>query len=267
MTQSLSIYSCQAHNTYPLCRVLATYLSEHLGMPVNYREELDWREGYRLIVAGEIDIGWICGRPYVELIEKGAPLHLLAAPVMAGARYGDRPIYYSDVIVRQETSYSKFQDLQNHSWVYNEPGSQSGYHITCYRLAILGVGDTGEFFGRVVAGGSHMRSLAMVLSGEVDAAAIDSTVLEWEIARDPDLANRIRVIESLGPSPIPPLVISNRIPAEMVSAIRELLTTLHLSERGRAVLAVGRLSRFAVVTDADYDPIREMAAVSAGIVL
>jgi hypothetical protein len=63
------------------------------------------------------------------------------------------------------------------------------------------------------------RTLEMILAGRVDGAAIDSTVLEWSIAGRRDLPEHIRVIESLGPSPIPPWVISKRVAASLRGAL------------------------------------------------
>jgi phosphonate transport system substrate-binding protein len=259
----LTLVTCQAHNTVAISRALAGVL----GRPLRYLEDADWQDSYRRIAAGEIAVGWICGRPYVRLADEGAPIHLLAAPVMAGERYGGRPVYFSDVVVRRDSPYTTFAELRGATWAYNEPGSQSGYHVTRYHLARLGVKPGESFFGRSQATGAHLNSLAMVLSGAADASAIDSTVLEWELAADPGLAEHIRVIDAIGPSPVPPLVVSTRVPDDVTAEWRRRLLALHQTEAGRQALAVGRLARFAAVTDADYDPIRAMERAAEGILL
>lgn len=260
----LTLATCQAHNTVPICRAIAGYMSAHLSRPIHFQEDIDWSDAYRSIASGDIDLGWICGRPYTRLIdEKVAPIRLLVAPVMVGERYQDRPIYFSDVIVRSESPFHQFADLRGASWAYNESGSQSGYHVTLYHLAQMG--ETGRFFGRVVGSGSHLRSIAMVLNGEIDGSAIDSTVLEWEMLRKSSLINQIRVIDTLGPSPIPPLIISTRLSGQIEGEIRNHLLALHTHAEGRRILAMGRLARFEVVEDADYDTIRRMSRISAAI--
>ena len=263
MSAALTLATCQAGNTVPISRALAAYLSQRLGQPVYFLDGADWRASYAAITAGEIDIGWICGRPYVELLAAGAPLALLAAPVMAEARYGGQPIYFSDVVVRRDSRFQRFAELRGASWAFNEPGSQSGYHVTRYHLAQLG--ETGRYFARAVASGGHARSLQMVLAGEVDASAIDSTVLAWELARAPELGQRIRVIATLGPSPIPPLVVSGEHGLAVREEARPALLELPDTVAGRAILALGGLERFAAVTDSDYDPIRTMAEAAKGV--
>jgi phosphonate transport system substrate-binding protein len=203
--------------------------------------------------------------PYVRLADQRNPLiSLLAAPIMAGPRYGDRPIYFSDVVVRRDSSFHSFADLRGASWAFNEPGSQSGYHITRYHLATMGEG--WSFFGRVVGTGAHRRSLRMVIDGEIDASAVDSTVLEWVLARQPEVSEAIRVIDTLGPSPIPPWVMSRKMAARHGEALRQALVEMHYTAEGRQILAAGGISRFAAVADTDYDLIRQMAELASNLI-
>src|SRR5204862_2627829 len=121
---------------------------------------------------------------------------LLAAPVMNGERYQGQPIYFSDVVVRHESPVGCLRDLRGAAWAYNERTSQSGYGLPCYVLAVRGEG--AGYFGRVVMSGAHQHSLELILDGTVDAAAIDSTVLEQEFRQHPELTGRVKVIETLG---------------------------------------------------------------------
>jgi phosphonate transport system substrate-binding protein len=115
------------------------------------------------------------------------------------------------------------------------------------------------FYDNVVASGSHEASLRRLLDRDVDATAIDSTVLDLLHQKDARLASRIRVIETFGPSPSPPWVVPRTVPRALRAAIREALLAMSGNPGGRDVLRSGMVSRFAVVTDADYDAIRRMA--------
>jgi phosphonate transport system substrate-binding protein len=263
---SLTLVTCQAANTVPISRAIAGYLSQQLSMPVRFIEDIKWQDAYRGIANGEIDIGWICGRPYVHLVDViRAPIRLLAAPVMRDPRYHNRPIYFSEVIVRYDSPYTYFEDLRGRKWAYNEPGSQSGYHITCYNLSTLGEDE--RFFGQVTESGGHAQSIDLVLAGKVDASAIDSTLFEWLIQQDHSLRKKLRIIDTWGPSPIPPLVVNTSLGEDRVSSIQNHLLELENSATGQEVLSVGFLRRFSKVLDADYDLIREMAAAASGVQL
>src|SRR5262249_24280321 len=159
-------------------------------------------------------VSFLYGLPYVRLTRRRPPqVELLAAPLLRGPRYGGRPVYFSDVIVRRDSRFRSFADLRGCRWSYNEPDSHSGYGVTCYRLVQMG--ETGGFFGKVVAAGLQQRSIRPVCAGKVDASAIDSHVLALELHIRPDLAGRLRVIDTLGPSTVQPVVASRRLPESL----------------------------------------------------
>lgn len=254
---NLTITSLQAPNADPFIARLADYLSSKLEATIEFISEPAWQERERLLDSGIVDIGWICGLPYIWKAALHPPrLELLAAPVMSALRYNNSPIYFSDVIVLKSSPFRRFSDLRGARWAYNEPHSHSGFNVTRWRLAEMG--EERGFFGQAVEAGSHQSALEMVLSGEVDASAIDSTVLETETGILPELVDRLRVIEVLGPSPIPPFVINLQIPVEVRQRVRETLLGMRRDPDGQVLLNAYRHRRFAAVTDADYDLIREM---------
>jgi phosphonate transport system substrate-binding protein len=194
-----------------------------------------------------------------------AAIELLAAPIMAGARYGGRPVYYSDVIVRHDSPVGTFAELRGASWAYNEPASFSGHLITCYELVRRGEGC--GYFGSIVQSGRHARSIEMVLDGRVDASAIDSTVLELACRFRPEIAAELRVIESFGPAPMPPVVVLTSLAADLKQDLRQQLWRMHEREDGKEILAAAGVARFTAVADAHYDSIRHMARAAAPVTL
>jgi phosphonate transport system substrate-binding protein len=150
----------------------------------------------------------------------------------------------------------RFDDLRGKTWAYNGIDSNSGYNMP--RDYLLSHGETNGFFAETIASGSHQRSIEMVLSGEVDASGIDSLVLEMEVNLRPELAEQLRVLQAIGPCPIPPVVASGRLPEETRARLRCTLLTMHENESGRAILRDGLIDRFVEVDDTFYDPIREM---------
>ncbi|MCL6512428.1 MAG: PhnD/SsuA/transferrin family substrate-binding protein [Anaerolineae bacterium] len=253
----LTFTTCQASIAEPMCADVVRYLADRLHIEARFIADVAWEERERLLDEGRVDVGWICGAPYVGKVDgRCASIELLAAPVYAAPRYRNRPIYFSDVVVQRESAYRTFGNLRGARWAYNTYGSHSGYHAVRHHLARLGL--NGNFFGRVIESGAHQRSVEMILSGEVDASAIDSTVLELMIAREPELSRRLRVIEVIGPSSQPPWVIGRHVPEDWRRALREALTHMHADAQGSALLARHRLARFAPVADSDYDDVRAM---------
>ncbi len=260
----MSITSCQAPNIDPACRSIAAWLSAVIGKPVLFVEGSGWQERARRVDEGAVDAAWMCGTWYLKRKDDlGQSLALLAAPVMLGRRYGDQAVYFSDVVVRRESPFTTFEDLRGAAWAYNEPDSHSGYHVVRYHLASLG--ERKGYFGSVVEAGSHQAALALILEGSVDAAAIDSTVLETEFRLHPGLEARVRIVTNLGPSPMPPWVGRGDLDLGLVRELRQALTSMHESVEGRMVLAEAGWARFAQVTDKDYDPLRAMLRQGKGV--
>ncbi|HTM21164.1 MAG TPA: PhnD/SsuA/transferrin family substrate-binding protein [Kofleriaceae bacterium] len=222
-----------------LHRALADHLAGALGAPVELRFETarSAPEGDPF-ADGATDLGWMCAPGYLRLADRGS-IALLPAPCPDDPRAGGRPVYFSDVVVRAADPARGFADLHGRTWAFNDPCSLSGWLALRRHLAACdGV--------RLLASGSHVRSLAMIAAGQADAAAVDSQALALATARDPALAASLRVIDSWGPFPIQPLVAGARLPAATRAAV------------AAALLAVGpRLRRwrvlgFAPVTEVDY---------------
>jgi phosphonate transport system substrate-binding protein len=264
--KSLRIASCMAENTDALCRAIAEMIEIEVGVPVEYVSDVPWQEREQLFDAGEIPILWLCGLPYVDKADHvGSGVELLAVPVPAGTRYHGRPVYFSDVVVQRQSSFESFIDLYGAAWAYNEPRSHSGFNVV--RAYLAEFGQYAGFFRSVVESGAHADSLELILSGAVDGAAIDSTVLEWHLSQRRELNDQLRVIATIGPSPIPPWVISKKLSGRLRAQIRQTFLRLHLSPLGQAALAHGHFAKFTVAHDRDYDPIRRMARKAEQVLL
>ncbi len=249
----LRLASFLAENARPIYARIATYLADRLGVPAELRAGGPWDE----LDAGRIDVAFVCGLPYSERHDRpDRPIELLCAPLMAAPRYGGRAVYFTDVVVRRDHPARVFADLRGAAWAYNDGGSHSGYNVVRHHL--LALGETRGYFGRVVASGAHQTSIQMVLDGAVDASGIDSTVLELETARRPELEVALRTVAAIGPSPIPPVVVTRGLEASLRARLQHAFLTMSADPAGRAILADARMTGFVPVRDADYDPIRAM---------
>jgi phosphonate transport system substrate-binding protein len=197
----------------------------------------DWRD----LAAGHIDVAFVCSPPVIWL--RGA-VEAIAAPVLADPRFEGMPLSSSEVVVGADSTYTCLADLRGTRWAYNEPSSWSGYWVTIARVG------SWEYFGAVVAAGSHQRALRMVAGGEVDGSAIDSQVLAVELRDHPELAERVRVVDTLGPYPVQPVVVRAGLDPDLKQAVRARLLSL-----GGEHLHRYFVTRF--VPAPDYAPIAE----------
>ena len=130
------------------------------------------------------------------------------------------------------------------------------------------LGETHAFFGKVVEAGFHQRSIELVRDDEVDASAIDCQVLAVAMRDDPALIDQLRIIASLGPSTIQPVVASSHLPQGLRGELRAVLLEMGQDPAARQHLAAAFIERFAPVEDKTHDDIRHMLVISeaAGIV-
>lgn len=262
MERTLRFATFLAPSIYPVYDYIVEYVGRKVGCPA----ELVVGRSFDQFAMGEIDAGFICGLPYVRLAAMDpSPIAVLAAPVLLGERYEDRPIYFSDVIVHRDSPCYTFADLRGRSWSFNDPDSHSGYGVTLHHLT--SIGETNGFFGKVIKAGFHQESIRLVRERWVDASAVDSQVLAVAMRDDPTLSDDLRVIGILGPSSIQPVVASSHLPDALRADIQAALLSMHNDPAARARLAEGLFRRFAPVTDTTYDDIRQMlaAAEAAGL--
>jgi phosphonate transport system substrate-binding protein len=248
-----------APSLYETYRYIARSIGEKVGQPTTLTDmgAINRAPTGSEFAAGEVDVGFICGLPYVNMADApSCPVELLAAPVLRGERYQQRPVYFSDVVVRRESVYTSFEDLHGCRWAYNQKESHSGWNMVCYSL--LERGKALDYFGELLETGSHQCSIARVLDGQADATAVDSQVLEVLLASDSRAAAELRILDMLGPSSIPPVVIARRVDQPLKHAIAEALLAMHNDPLAASALGAGAIERFVQVRDEDYRDIRRI---------
>ncbi|QBD82599.1 transporter substrate-binding domain-containing protein [Ktedonosporobacter rubrisoli] len=241
----------------PLLQPAYSAIMEYLSRQVGATAELGIGQSLEEFAEGKLQLGFLCGLLYVHLARSEyCPVELLAAPVLCGERYHGLPIYFSDVVVHKDSPFTSFADLAGCTWAYNERASHSGWNLVCYSLYARG--QTLEYFARTVETGTHQKSLELVMEGKADATALDSQVLAVMLRQDSDLAARVRVIEALGPSPIPPVVISKSLDVSFRDRLRTALLNMHNDPSYASALRFGEIERFVPVTDTSYQHIHDM---------
>jgi phosphonate transport system substrate-binding protein len=229
-------------------------MGERLGRPAQLIVPTD----YARCGADVDDVCFVCSVPYVLLAREGRiAMDAIAAPVLLGDRYGGRAVYFSDVIVRSDGRARTFGDLAGLRWAYNEPFSHSGFLVVLHHLAEMGA--SAAFVAESVEAGYHDDAIRLVLDGGADWAAIDSQVLDIWRRHDPSIDRRLRVVATLGPSTIQPVVASvSRLGPRARLAARDALIDLAGDPLARPLLDAAGIDRFVPVTDGDYADIRRM---------
>jgi phosphonate transport system substrate-binding protein len=252
--EPLRVASHLAPGVEPLYEFLAGYLADRIGR----HPEFVVADSYERCAQDVDDVCFVCSVPYLLFADAGRiEMDVVAAPVLRGTRYRGQPVYFSDVIVAATSPHRSFADLRGATWAYNEPFSHSGYVTVLHHLATLG--EDLSYFARMVEAGFHQVAIRMVADGQVDAAAIDSQVLDIELRDDPGVARALRRIGTIGPSTIQPVVVSrSRVTDAERGAITDALVDVANDPVAREPLERTLVERFVAIDAGGYDDIRHM---------
>lgn len=228
---------------------VAQAIAHHTGEPVDLRFETrisgPMPGDPNPLQAGEADVAFVCAPSYRWQREH---LVLLPVPVPVDARAEGRPVYFSDVVVRRDSSLCSLADLQGRRWAFNDGNSLSGWFCLVERIAPLRPDD---LFSAVLQSGSHLESLRFVREALADAAAIDSNVLRQARRSDDRGLDDLRVIETWGPYPVQPVVARAGLPPALCASIRDALLRAH-EVTGDGLRGFG-FPRFVEADPARYD--------------
>lgn len=229
------------------------YLGEQLDRPVEVLQRQTYAEVNRLVKEGNIDLALVCTNAYVQgQAEFG--MELIAAPQVNG-----QPYYYSYIIVPANSDARSLIDLEGKTFAFSDPLSMTGRIVPTYLLRENGQTPEG-FFKKFLFTYSHDNSIQAVADRLVDGAAVDSLVYEFSVKKDPALADRVKVIQKIGPFGTPPVVVHPGLDPVLKERIRTILLTMDGTERGREILGEIMVERFVVVDDRLYDEVRRMSA-------
>ena len=208
---------------------------------------------------GRTDFGWICSTSFVDLAARGPdPTIELAgvAWVPDDPDANGRPVYFGDLVVRADSGIRSFDDLAECRIGCNDEVSLSGHHALRFAMQDRGLDEA--TFAELVFTGGHHSSLDRLVSGDLDAAVVDSVVRTARGRIDREVAG-LRIIERLGPWPVQPLVARSTLDAGQVDRVRRLILEATEREDVKAELNAAALSHFAEVGPDHY------AAVTAAM--
>jgi phosphonate transport system substrate-binding protein len=223
-------------------------LGNRLGMEIEFVQRRTYREVNDLLAAGRLDVALVCTGGYMDL-RRRAPgaAELLAVPVVGG-----ETTYESLVVVPAASPVTRVAELEGGRFAFTDELSFTGRAYVHRHLRDLGL-DPDRFFGSVTYTHGHDRSVAAVARRIVDGASVHSHVFANMLARDPQLANRVRVIHRSPPFGIEPVVVSTRLDPEERQRLRRVLIDLSRDPEGAAALATLRIEGFVEPSPGLYD--------------
>jgi phosphonate transport system substrate-binding protein len=238
---------------------LTKYLERTLGTKVDFVPVNDYPAAVEALVNKQVDLVWFGGFTYVQAqIRSGGKI----IPI---AQREEDTNFRSVFITQTNSGIKSLADLKGKQVSFGSQSSTSGHLMPRSFLLDAGI-DPDKDFKRVAYSGAHDATIASVVSGRVDAAALDITVWRKFVAENKVDTSKVDVFFTT-----PPYFNYNwSVHADMPAAQREKITAALLNlnmnnPEGKEILTLNRATKYIPTKPENYKGL-ESAGRSAGLI-
>lgn len=238
---------------------LSQYLEKSLGMKVEFTPVNDYPAAVEALVNKQVDLVWFGGFTHVQAqIRSGGKI----IPI---AQREEDTKFRSVFITQKNSGITKLTDLKGKQVSFGSQSSTSGHLMPRTFLLEAGLSPESDF-KRIAYSGAHDATIASVVSGRVDAAALDITVWNKFVAENKVDTSKVDVFYTT-----PTFFNYNwSVHADMPVALREKITKALLAlnmntPEGKEILTLNRASKYIPTKAENYKGL-ERAGKSAGLI-
>ena len=237
---------------------ITKYLESKIGMKVEFIPVNDYPAAVEALVNKNVDMVWFGGFTHVQAnVRSGGKI----IPIIQ--REEDTK-FQSVFITKTSSGIKSLADLKGKQVSFGSASSTSG-HLMPRSFLLANSIDPDKDFKRVAYSGAHDATIASVVAGKVDAAALDITVWNKFVSEKKVDTNEVNVFYTT-----PGYFNYNwSVHADMPAALREKVTQafLNLSPNdpvGKEILTLNRATKYVTTKPENYKGL-ETAARSAGL--
>ena len=238
---------------------IAAYLEKKLGMKVEFTPVSDYPAAVEVMVNKKVDLVWFGGFTYVQASLRSG------GKIIPIAQREEDTKFQSVFIAKTDSGIKTLADMKGKQVSFGSPSSTSGHLMPRSNLLSAGINPEKDF-RRIAYSGAHDATIASVVSGKVDAAALDITVWRKFVAENKVDTKAVDVFFTT-----PTFFNYNwAVHADMPAALREKVTKALLdidpnTPEGAEILKLNRATRYIPTSAENYKGI-EAAGRSAGLI-
>jgi phosphonate transport system substrate-binding protein len=238
---------------------IVKYLERVMGVKVEFIPVNDYPAAVEALVNKQVDLVWFGGFTHVQ-----AQLRSNGKIIPIAQREEDTQ-FRSVFITNTDSGIKALTDLKGKQVSFGSQSSTSGHLMPRNYLLEANI-DPDKDFKRVAYSGAHDATIASVVSGRVDAAALDITVWKKFVAENKVDTTKTNVFYTT-----PPYFNYNwSVHADMPAAQREKLTKAFLDlsmndAEGKEILTLNRATKYLPTKAENYKGL-ERAGRSAGLI-
>jgi phosphonate transport system substrate-binding protein len=167
---------------------LTEYLSEELGVEVEFLPSVDYAATVTAFEQDEVQLGWFGGLTGVM-----ARLEVPDSEAIA-QRTRDKE-FHSVFIVDAKADVESLTDLKGLTFTFGSELSTSGHLMPRFFLKEAGVDPEGDFKSGPSYSGSHDKTWKLVESGAFDAGALNEAVWQSAVAEKKVDTSKVRILQ------------------------------------------------------------------------
>ena len=238
---------------------LTKYLERTVGMKVDFVPVNDYPAAVEALVNKQVELVWFGGFTYVQAqIRSGGKI----IPI---AQREEDTSFRSVFITQTNSGIKRLTDLKGKQVSFGSQSSTSGHLMPRSFLLEAGI-DPDKDFKRVAYSGAHDATIAAVVNGRVDAAALDITVWRKFVSENKVDTTKVDVFYTT-----PPYFNYNwSVHADMPAPLREKITAALLNlnmnnPEGKEILTLNRATKYIPTKPENYKGL-ENAARNIGLI-
>ncbi len=266
-TLVIATYTYATNNRIANLQPFAEQLSQEMQTPTIVKSFATVRDLIAAIKTESVDIVFINTFGYLLLAADDAPAAF--TPVAAlNVKKGTADNYKTILLAAQGSPVHHLNELQDKAgdltMMFVAEGSTSGNLVPRMLLSSLNIKEPENQFKQVLYGKTHANTIAEVLAGSTDLAAMGSDEYFKLINQTPDAKDRLNVLWISEEIPLGPVMIKNNLSKKHRKQIRRALLTLHKANPDalqsiKAGWSEARQSeQFIPVTDTHYNTFRNL---------
>lgn len=238
---------------------IAAYLEKRLGMKVEFTPVSDYPAAVEALVNKKVDLVWFGGFTHVQAqIRSGGKIVPLAQ------REEDAK-FQSVFIAKVNSGIKTLADMKGKQVSFGSQSSTSGHLMPRSNLLDAGINPEKDF-RRIAYSGAHDATIASVVSGKVDAAALDITVWRKFVTENKVDTKDVNVFFTTPPFYNYNWSMHADSPADLRDKVKKALLDLDpATPEGKEILQLNRATRYIPTTPENYKGL-EAAGRSAGLI-
>ncbi len=191
---------------------------------IDIEESATYQDAIEALKSRHAHIAWLGANAYLESAHD-ADIEAFAVAIRGKE---ERSTYRTIFLAPFDSAIKTLSDLKGKSLVLSERGSTSGDIMPRHELAKFGLNtEVPSNFRKVFYSGSQEASIASILSGTSDVAAVSEINYESLMAKELITGNDLKIVHASPEIPGAPLVYSKKLSAEIRDKIKHAVINAH----------------------------------------